>query len=358
MLKKLDLYIIKKFLGTYFYAIGLIISIAVVFDFSEKIDNFVNHGAPLKGIIFEYYLNFIPFFANLFSYLFVFIAVIFFTSNMASKSEIIAMLSSGISYNRILRPYMISAAILALLSFLLGSFVIPKANVTRINFENTYIAPYTNRESDIHRQIEPDVYIYLQSYNNRRNVGYKFSLEKFEDGKLKSKLMADNVRWDTIKKTWTLTNYVWRNIDGKKENLRVGSKLDTAVNIKPEMFGRWTNVAEKMDIYQLDDFVRKEKMRGSENTLLYVIEKYKRFADPFATFIMTLIGVAIAGRKVRGGIGIHLILGLLLSFTYIMFMQISKTFSVESNLNPFLSVWIPNVVYLGIALVLVAKAQK
>jgi lipopolysaccharide export system permease protein len=358
-LKKLDWYILRKFLGTFFYAITLIVLIAVIFDISEKIDDFLDKKAPLKEIIFGYYLNFIPYFANLFSPLFTFIAVIFFTSKMASQTEIVAILSSGVSFKRMMRPYMIAATFLAVLSFTLNNFVIPRANEKRLAFEETYIRnKFMNTELNIHRQIEPGVFIYFESYNNLNNTGYRFSLEKIKDGILSYKLMADMVRWDSVKSQWQISDYHIRTINGVDENLITGKILDTTLAFYPKEFGTRLNNVETMNLYELNAFIDKEKMKGSDNVEFYEIEKYNRIALPFATFVLTIIGVSLACRKVRGGIGLHIGLGIILSFAYILFMQISNTFATYSNVPTYLAVWIPNIIFSFIALYIYRTAPK
>ncbi len=359
MLKKIDFYIIKKFLGTFFFAILIIISISVVFDFSEKIDEFMEKDAPFDAIIFDYYLNFIPYFANLFSYLFTFIAVIFFTSKMASQTEIIAILSSGVSFHRLMLPYFISALIIALFSFVLGSYIIPEANRVRLDFENTYVNnPYHHRERNIHRQISPGEMIYMESYNNSMDIGYRFSMEKFEDGKLVSKLMSQHCRWDSTAGKWTIHNYYIRHINGLEEELEIGRKLDTTLNLHPSDFGKRWNIYETMTNKQLNDFIKQQRLRGATNIEVYLIEKYRRYAAPFATFILTLIGVSLSSRKAKRGIGVHIGIGIAISFTYIMFMQVSSQFAISGLTSPFIAVWIPNIVFLIIGIFVYAKAPK
>jgi lipopolysaccharide export system permease protein len=360
-LKLLDRYIISKFLGTFFYAIALIISVAIVFDISEKVDDFIQKEAPIRAIIVDYYFNFIPYFVNLFSPLFTFIAVIFFTSKMAYNTEIVAILASGVSFWRFLRPFLISASVLAILSFLLINFVIPPANQTRLEFEERYIRnPFYNREYNIHRQIGPGNFIYFESYNNQRNIGYKFSVEQIdkETGEMKYKLMADMISWDTLVNKWKLENFYIRHIDGTDEKLTRGLSLDTTFNFYPEEFGRRINNIETMNFFELNKFIEDEKFRGSENIVFFELEKYQRMSLPFATFILTIIGVSVASRKVRGGIGLHIGIGLLIAFTYILFMQISTTFATNAGLSPMLAVWIPNIIYLFLGGFLLRKAPK
>lgn len=357
--KIIDLYIIRKFIGTYFYAILLIVGIAVVFDVTEKIDDFMEKGAPLSAIVFDYYMNFIPYFANLFSSLFTFIAVIFFTSKMAYNTEIIAILSAGVSFKRMMFPYFISAFIIALFSFVLTSFIIPPANRVRLEFENTYIKkPYTNTDRHIHKQVRPGVFIYMEAFNSYSNIGYKFSMEKFEDGVLKSKLISDYAKWDSTKQTWTVNSYYIRNYTENGELLISGARMDTNIYVVPSDFTQRLDVVETMNMFELNDFIAQQRLQGADNVEVFLIEKYGRFAFPFSTFILTLIGVALSSRKVRGGIGLHIGLGLAISFSYILFMRFSTMFAVSGSMNPLLAVWTPNILFAIIALALYKLAPK
>lgn len=357
--KTLDWYIIRKFLGTFFYALLLIISICVIFDFSEKIDDFLEKDAPIKAIVFDYYLNFIPYFANLFSGLFTFIAVIFFTSKMAFNSEIIAILSSGVSFKRFMLPYMISASVIFLLSFSLGNYIIPPANKRMQQFGVEYLKKKpVNKESNIHRQIEPDIYIYIENYDEYNDLGRKFSIEKFENHKLVSKLSADVLRWNREKETWEASNYVIRDIDGEKETLTYGLKIDTVLNILPEEFKMKRGDIETMNRGELLSFIDQQRMRGVDSLEEYEIERHRRVAVPFSSFVLTLIGAALASRKVRGGIGLHLGLGIGLSFAYIMLQQISKVFAVSGSLSPFAAMWLPNLLFAGIGYLLYKWAAR
>ncbi len=359
MLKKLDIYIIKKFLGTFFFSIILIISIAIVFDISEHIEDFIDKKAPLKAIIFEHYLTFIPYFTNLFSSLFIFISVIFFTSKMAYNTEIIAILSNGISFRRFLWPYFLSALFLAIFSFFLSSYIIPPANEIRLEFENKYIRnKFHNFDKDIHKQIEPGLFVYMDNYNVSFMMAYKFSLEKFENGKLKSKLTCDYVKWDTVTNKWNIYNYRIRNIDGIEETIIKGNQLDTIINLHPSEFSRRETIIETMNYNELNDFIDKQMMQGSENIKTYLVYKYQRLAYPFSTFILTLIGVTLATRKVKGGIGIHIGIGIALSFAYILFMQFSTNFAIGGSINPLFAVWIPNIIFSFIGLFLYKIAPK
>ncbi len=359
--KILDLYIIKSFLGTFFFALSLLMLIVVVFDLSEKLDDFIEKRAPLKAIIFDYYFNFIPFFALLFSPLFTFITVIFFTSKMAYNTEIIAMLSSGLSFRRFLLPYFFSALVIASFTFFLGNFVIPNANKTRLDFENTYvrnsIGSYSKR--DIHMQVRKNEYVYMQSYSNSSNIGYKFSIEKFDDnGILISKLIADYVKWDTVTNKWKVHNYYIRNnVDGK-ETIIEGRDIDTTLNIFPEDFSRGDNFMLTMNMKDLKQFIDQQELKGTENITPYLIERYRRIATPFSTFILTLIGVSLSSRKIRGGIGAYIGVGIALSFTFILFQQFSAQFAIGGTVHPLIAVWIPNIIYGFIAGFLYVKAPK
>jgi len=358
-MQKLDWYILKKFLGTFFFTLSLILLIVIIFDVSEKIDDFLEHELSIKTIIFDYYLNFIPYFGNLFSPLFVFISVIFFTSKMANNSEVIAILNSGMSFSRFLRPFIIASIILGTLSFLLGNFIIPPSNSKRIDFENKYLRnKYYSNKKNIHIQILPNQYIYMQSYNSKREIGYKFTIEKFNDNKLISKLKSDYAQYDSINNVWQINNYEIREFKDEKQIIKKGIRMDTTINLHPSEFTKRKSLVETMNFFELNNYIKREEMRGSEQIISHKIEKHKRIAFPFSSIILTLIAVAIASRKIRGGIGMHLGIGIIIAFTYILFMQISTTFAINSNLDPKLSVWIPNFFYVILSLVLLNKAQK
>ena len=333
--------------------------IVIIFDISEKIDDFLEHEVSVRAIIFDYYFNFIPYFGNLFSPLFIFISVIFFTSKMANNTEIIAILNSGMSFKRLLKPFMSSAVLLGILSFIFGSFIIPPSNKERIDFENKYlINKRYSHAKNIHMQIEPGQYIYMESFNSSRNIGYKFTLENFKDGALQSKLKSNYIQFDTITTKWTINNYEIRQFLTDKEIISTGKKIDTTLNLSPNDFTKRTSLVETMNMFELNDYIAQEELKGSEQIVYHKIEKHKRIAFPFASIILTLIAVAISSRKVRGGIGIHLGIGILIAFTYILFMQVSTTFATNSNLSPMLAVWIPNLCYIVLAVVLLYKAPK
>ena len=359
-MKKLDRFIIRRFLGTFAFALILILLIVVIFDISEKIDDFIVKQAPMKAIIVDYYLNFIPYFANLFSAMFIFIAVIFFTSKMAGNSEIIAILSSGVSYRRFLFPYFVSSLILAIFSYLLINWIIPPANEHRLAFEEKYYRnnKFVNNEQDIHRQILPGQFIYMSSYNTNYDRGYNFALEQIENGKLKSKLISEYIQWDTTINKWKIYNCYIRTFANGEEHVKFHPKLDTTLNMLPGDFARRNNVVEAMNYRELNEFIEQETMKGSENVVLWKIEKHKRFAYSFSTFILTLIGVTLSSRKKRGGIGINIGVGILLAFTYIMFMEVSNVLATNAHVPPVIAVWIPNVIFGVIGIILYNQAKK
>ena len=359
-IRRIDWYIIKKFLGTYFFAIALIISIAVVFDVNEWIDNFINNKAPIKAIIFDYYANFIPYFSNLFSPLFVFISVIFFTSKLAENSEIIAMMSTGYSFKRLLRPYMISAAIIAVMNYGMGAYVIPQGNVTRLNFEDKY-KKKKKQEYVRNVQVEVDsgVIAYMERYENYNKTAYRFSLDKFVDKKLVSHLTAKSATYDTTKvHKWTLKNYMIREMDGMRETITQGERLDSIIPMEPQDFLIMKGQQETMTSSELSDYIARQKRRGFANIKEFEIEYHKRIAMSFASFILTIIGVSLSSRKVKGGMGLYLGVGLALSFSYILFQTVSATFAINGNASPLLAVWVPNIVYAFIAVYLYRKAPK
>ena len=359
-MKKLDLYIIRKFLGTFFFSLALILCIVVVFDLSEKIEKFIERDAPVSRIIFDYYLNFIPYFANVFSSLFTFISVIFFTSKMAYDSEIIAILSTGISFKRFLRPYFISALIIAGLSFALNAFVIPNANKVRNEFSKEYIwKKFSNKEENIHRQIAPGEYIYMSNYSVVSNVGYDFSIEKFDGDSLVSKLTSSRITWDADKEKWSIYNWKLREFNGDEEIYTTGDQLDTTMMFAPTEFSEDPKrIKEQLTLSELLEYIDRQKMRGSSNVIEFQIEKYKMGANVFATFVLTLIGVSISSRKIRGGMGLHLAFGFLLSFSYILFMQFSTVFATNGDMSPLVAVWIPNILFSIVAFFVYRTAPK
>ncbi|MCC8143600.1 MAG: LptF/LptG family permease [Tannerellaceae bacterium] len=357
-LKKIDWYIIRQFLGTYLFAIALIIAISVVFDINEKIDKFLSSDVPLEAIVFDYYLNFIPYFVNLFSPLFTFIAVIFFASRLADNSEIIAMLASGMSFRRLMLPYGISAGIIALVTFILNAFIIPPANITRIDFQNQYIK---NKRVDYawNEQLEvaPGVIAYFDRFDAKSNMGYRFSLEHFEDKKLVSRLTANSIKYDSLYQ-WTVIDYMIRDFDGMREYITEGSRKDTTLTIMPSDFLISINDCETMTTPQLAHYIKRQKERGIGNIQTFEIEYHKRFAAIMAAFILTSIGASLSSWKIKGGMGLNIGIGLALSFSYILFITVTSTFAINGYVTPMVAAWIPNIIYMLIAIYLYQKASR
>ena len=360
ILKRIDKYIIKKFILTFFIALLLIIAIVIIFDISEKINHFVENKAPLKAIILDYYVNFIPYFTNMFSPLFVFITVIFFTSRMAADSEIIAILSCGVSYRRMMRPYIISAALIALLSLSLSLWVIPRSNVTRLKFESTYVKhrnPFST--NNVHYQIDTGKFVYVESFGSWNNTAYGFTLEDIEDNKLVSKLTAETAVWDSTSGSWTLNNYFIRDFsEGLEDHVRSGSKIDTVISLTVTDFYRNKNTVETLPIGQLNNLISQQKLRGDSNVMYALIEKHTRYALPFSAFILTIMGASLSSRKRRGGIGLNIGIGIALSFTYILFLRFSQMFVYSGAMIPVVALWLPNVIFGVVAAFLYSRASK
>lgn len=356
--KKIDWYIIRQFLGTFVFSISLMIAITVVFDINEKLDHFMKPEVTVTEIIFDYYLNFIPYFINLFSPLFTFITVILFTSKLADRSEIIAMLASGISFNRLVFPYLFSAFIIAAASFTLSSFIIPPANITRIEFQNTYIKnKKVEYARNIQLEVEPGVFAYFDSYNDPSSMGYRFSLDHFEDKKLVSRLTANSIKYDSLYQ-WTIIDYMIRDFDGMYEHISTGTRKDTVLAFRPSDFLIAVNDSETMTTSELRDHIKRQKERGMANIQLFEIEYHTRFANIASFFILTIIGVSLSSRKIKGGMGMNIGIGLGLSFSYILFTKITSTFAISGLVSPMVAVWIPNVLYFFITIYLYRKAPR
>lgn len=351
--KRMDWYIINKFIGTYVYSIILIISVSIVFDVNENLAKFATNNAPLRAIVFDYYANFVPYFANLFSPLFVFIAVIFFTSKLAGNSEVIAMLASGMSFKRLMRPYLISAALIAVLNFYLGSYVIPKGTVVRHDFESLYKNNKKNTSaSNIQLMVDKGVVAYMSQYDDTRKTGYGFALYKFENKKMVSQLNANIIQYDTISDSryhWKAINWKIRTLTGMREQITSGYELDTLIQMEPTdlIFSRGQQ--ETFTSPELKRYISKQQQRGSSNVVQYEVEYHKRIASSFASFILTIIGVSLSSRKRKGGMGLYLGIGLALSFTYILLQTVSSTFAINADTPPILAAWIPNILYAFIA---------
>lgn len=364
LLKRLDWYIIKKFLGTYLFTIALIIIIMVVFDYNEHIDKL--NSASVHDIIFKYYLNFIPYFINLFSPLFVFIAIIFFTSKLAENSEIIAMFSTGMSFKRMMVPYMLSAALIASFTLYLGSYVIPKGSITRLQFEAEQKMSHYNRDNsngtyNVQLEVEDGVIAYMESFQNYNKTGYRFALDKFEGKQLVSHMTARSITYDTLapeKYHWKARNYMIRDMSGNIETINQGTEMDTIIRFEPADFLIENGQHETMSSAELREYIKRQKNRGIGNIQDFEIEYHKRYAMSFAAFILTVIGVSLSSRKRKGGMGLYLGIGLGLSFGYILFQTVSQTFAVMGLMSAFWAEWLPNIIYIPIAVFLYIKAPK
>lgn len=359
---RLDRYIIGKFLGTYFFSIALIISIAVVFDFNENIDKFLSHNAPMSAIWLDYYLNFIPYYSNLFSQLFVFISVIFFTSKLAENSEIIAMMSTGMSFPRLMRPYMISAAIICALTLVLGAYVIPRGNVKRVKFENTYKSKkkqtYT---TNVQMEVEEGVIAYIDQYEDNVKTGYFFTLDKFVNKKVVSHLQASIIQYDSLSEEpyhWIIKNYQVRDLQGMREKISSGDRLDTLIRMEPQDFLITKGQQQTLTTPELSAYIERQKARGFANIKEFQVEYWQRGASSFAAFILTAIGLCLSAKKRKNGMGISLGIGLALSVTYILFQTISSTFAINANVPPIIAAWIPNIVFTFIAIYCYKFAPK
>ncbi len=358
-MKKLDWYIVRKFLSTFFFAIMILAVISCVIDYSEKVDNIVSKKAP-ASVVLNYYLNFVPHITALLFPLFIFIATIFFTSKLAYKSEIIAILSSGVSFTRFLRPYFIGGGFLCLFSLFANHWLIPRANKQRIHFEDTYIndANYRYATDNMHLGIAKDTYVYLQNFNFDNYTGNRFCVEKMSGTLLKEKLMADYATYDTVEKKWHLHKVVIRTNDSMQEKL---VKLDSMVMqypFSPRDLNKGDAIKEALTTPQLNVYIKAEQLRGQENLNTFFIEKERRTATPFAAIILTIIGACIASRKIRGGSGFHLALGIAISAVFVMSLQITTTFATKSNLDPMIAVWIPNVIFGLVAFALYRRQLK
>ena len=358
--RKLDKSIVKKFISTFFVALLLIIGIVIIFDISEKIDDFVSKEAPLRAIIFDYYVNFVPYFMNMFSPLFVFITVIFFTSKMAADTEIVAILSCGISFHRMMVPYIFSATLIALFSLGLNLFIIPESNKTRLEFENEYIKQrFKGVGRNVHYQIAPGEYVFAESFSSWNNTAYRFTLEKIEDDRLVSKISAETAVYDTAKGSWRLKKYFIREYnDDLTDRIRSGKQIDTVIPLSVKDFYLTENTVETLTYSELNELIDIQRMRGDANVKYALIEKHTRFALPFSAFILTIMGVALSSKKRRGGIGWNIGIGIALAFTYILFLRFSQMFVHTGTLPPAIALWLPNFVFTVIAVLLYRIAPK
>lgn len=350
----LDRYIIKKILTTFFFVALILVTIISVIDMAEKMEKFSNNNLSALDVM-GYYMNFIPWIGGLITPITVFIATVYITSRLASHSEIVAILSSGISFRRILFPYFLGSLVIAAITFYLNGWVIPKSNRARLAFELQYFQnKYYFDQRNIHIQVASDVYLYIQNYNNQTNIGYQFTLERFSDNRLVEKLTADNIQWDTTKHKWILRQWKRKMIDemfqvknqhSSDSILNYGSAIDTTLAITPKDFENDKRKYDGMTIPELDEHIAKLKFRGASGVEFYEVEKYTRYSLPFTIFVLVFMGVIVSSRKIRGGTGFQIALGFLLSFVFILFFMMSRTFAEAGSLSPIVAVWIPNVIF-------------
>ena len=355
----IDKYIIKKYLSTFVFTMAIFTVVMVIFDISERLDDFMKHKAPLSKIVFEYYAGFIPFYLNFLSPLINFIAVIFFTAKMADQTEIVPILSGGMSFNRMLRPYMIAATLIFAITFAFNIYIIPRTNKLKVGFERVYVKPVQNNtKSSTHMQIDDNSYVYIDNFDNTRKIGYNFVLEIFEGERMVEKMMADRIMWDSLQNHWRIENYTVRTIDGLHEEMIKGTSKDTILDMEPRDFEVYDNIFTAMNMAELNDRIDKETIRGTGMMVDLLLEKYKRFVYPLSAYVLTLMGVALSSKKVRGGIGLSLGMGIGLSFTYIVFIQFSTMFSLKGGLPPIIAVFLPNLVFGLLAFYLLYRAPK
>ncbi|MDQ1139589.1 LptF/LptG family permease [Pedobacter agri] len=359
--KIIDQYIIGKYLGTFVYTLAIFVIIIVVFDLSEKMDDFMKSGLSFWGVLTKYYAGSIPFYVNMLSPLINFIAVIFFTAKMADQTEIVPILSGGVSFNRFLFPYFVSATVIFSANLVSNLYILPYTNTLKNSFENTYVKrndPST--KSNIHMKLDNKTYIYIESFDNKTNYGYRFTLDNFNGDVMVKKIVADNIKWDSLKRKWQLSNYSIRKIDGLKESMIYGNGKvkDTILDMRPDDFSAYDNVVQNLSTKELSEKIQKEKIRGTGIMNDLEFEKFKRYLHPLSAYILTLIGVALSSRKVRGGVGVSLGIGIFISFAYIVFNQFTQMFSTKGGFPPFIAVLLPTIVFGTLGIYLLRKAPK
>jgi len=358
-IKRLDTYIIKKYLGTFLLSLALILAICIVIDVSEKIDSFFENKAPLKAIIFDYYINFIPYFANMLTPLFAFIAVIFFTSKMAYNTEIVAILAGGVSFRRFVKPYAIVSLGIVLASFIIGGYVIPPANRIRLDFENDYVSCFKNEIAvGIQMEVKPGEILYIERFEHSENRGYHVSLERFKGKALVSRTTGEAVEWTPEDSVWHISQYVTRDFDGVFESVTTGLNMDTLIDVQPYEFFINEEYPPQMTNAELRHYIKRQNERGVGNTQAFEVEYHKRFSMPLASLILMIIGVSLSSRKVKGGMGLQLGLGIVMSAIYILLLTVSSMFAIKGNMPVVLAVWLPNLVFAAIAAILYYKAPK
>ncbi|UKJ06393.1 LptF/LptG family permease [Solitalea lacus] len=356
---QLDEFIIKKFLTTFFFGLAIFVIIIVIFDISEKLDDFLKSTATMKEIAIDYYCNFILFYVSMLSPLVIFLAVIFFTAKMANNTEIVPILSSGISYIRFLYPYFVAATFLAVLSFVANAYIIPPSTRNKLNFEQKYIIKKTEyKGQNRHFKIDEGNFAYIQSYDSKDNSGYKFTLEKFKGDSLYYKLVANRIAWDTVKKVWRIENYSIRYTNGLKERMESGEKMFLKLSLNPQDLEKQDDERGALTLPQLNKQIKVEKLRGTGNVSSYEMDRWRIITTPISIFILVLIAVTLSSKKVRGGVGLPLGIGIGCSFAYIVLMQFAVIFSTKGGLPTYIAAWIPHIVFGSLAIYLYKIAPK
>ncbi|QQL50703.1 LptF/LptG family permease [Mucilaginibacter ginkgonis] len=357
-LKIIDWYIIRKYLGTFSFTVALFMVIIVVFDVSEHLDNFLKAHAPISAIIFQYYAGYLPFYTNILLPLINFLAVIFFTAKMANQTEIVPILSGKASFNRFLRPYFFSSSIIFIVFFFANLYLIPYTNKLDVQFENTYFNETDPTKSEVHMQLDKHTFVYLQSFNAESHTGFDFVLEKFDGDQMREKLTSNTITYDSLKHTWSITNFTRRTVNGLHETLYTGPKIDTVLDMRPADFEVHDNIYRAMVMSELNKNIKREEIRGTGALTDMLFEKYRRFVYPLSSYVLMIIGVAISSRKVRGGVGLPLGIGIFLCFTYIVVDRFAFVFSVKGGMPPIVAVFIPNVAFGLLGYYLLRKAPK
>lgn len=358
-LNRLDWYIIGKILSTFVVAILLIVLIIVIIDLSQKIDDFIDHRAPLKAIVFDYYLNLAPFYVNTLGHLFFFISIVYVTSRLTSRCEIVSILASGISFRRMLRPFIFSSIIVGLFGLYLANFLIPQLNVKKYDFEAKYYRnTYVNLQYNIHIQNAKDKQVYVQRFDNVTSCGFLFTQETFKGNKIVEKITANTITYDSVKDNWMMRDYTIRTIDGKKESLTKGFEMPIDVKLRPLDFNMKLFKVDVLDFNGINKTIERERMKGTNKVPNLMLEKYQRLLNPIAYIILTVIGVTLSCKKKRGGMGLNLASGIGLAFSLILVMKVTATWATNGNMPPLLSVVIPLILYTIIAIWLLIKAPK
>ena len=367
MFKIFDRFIYKQFLGVFFFINLIFAIIIVVFDLTDKLDNLLQSKAPWSAVFLDYYSGFIPFLINMLASLLAFVSVIFFTSRMANRSEVIAFYNGGLTFRRFLQPFIVIALSITLLSLFLANYLIPATSQRRIDFEYKYIKsnPFSNMKTRMHKQIEENHYICLENYSPYDNSAYNFTYEELKDGFIVYKLRSDFIKYDSSKSKWTLKNYEERSFEYKdnkslptNEIYKTGNDTAIAYNMTPIDFARGIYDIQKMPFYELNKTIATEKEKGSSDVPVYENERQRRLAEPLSIMILTLIAVPLSAKKIRGGMGAQIALGLVICFSFVMMNRVSAMFAVYGNVNPIIATWVPDILYTFVAIYILYKTEK